>query len=354
MADVVFYPDAYPEDTSVDGYAHYIAGSALYWSEIRMAVGNGAAHAEVSLEAPIMQSSTITDKFHWLRRAYILFDTSRLPDDVEILSASVFLNGHEKLDEAGWLPTVNIFGANPLSNTDIVAADFGSRDNNPYCDTPIGYNDWVLTNYNEFVLNEAGLAAISVGGISKFSFYFDRYDADGEVPVWGSFKKSMMTAYAADNADEGYRPKLVITYAPLVTTQVVTAIDGSTATGNGNIIDLGGPTATQHGHCWNTTGLPTITEPLVHTTSGGRTENGVPSATGAFTSAITELVLGNIYYIRAYATNDTGTGYGEQVTFIAGAPTAGDRAGPIRIVEDRLHYADAYGVERWLKGTPVQ
>lgn len=135
---------------------------------------------------------------------------------------------------------------------------------------------------------------------------------------------------------------------PSVTTQAVTNITGSTATGNGNIIDLGLPTATQHGHCWSITSPPTIVD--------SKTEDGVPSATGAFTSAITGLTAATIYYIRAYATNSEGTAYGEQVTFIAGTPggsggvSGSEVAGILAIVETRIHYVDAYGVERWLEG----
>ncbi len=97
--------------------------------------------------------------------------------------------------------------------------------------------------------------------------------------------------------------------ASAVTTQAVTDIVTTTATGNGNVTALGDPVATQHGHCWNTTGTPT--------TSDSKTENGVPGATGAFTSALTGLTVGTKYYVRAYATNSVGTVYGNQVEFTA-------------------------------------
>ena len=96
---------------------------------------------------------------------------------------------------------------------------------------------------------------------------------------------------------------------PTVTTQAVTAISGTTATGNGNITSLGNSAVTQHGHCWNTTGTPT--------TADSKTTNGAASATGAFTSAITGLTVGTKYYVRAYATNTAGTSYGAVVVFWA-------------------------------------
>lgn len=111
------------------------------------------------------------------------------------------------------------------------------------------------------------------------------------------------------NGSPTYAPKLVIEYTstPSVTTQVVTDISGTTATGNGNITSLGYPTPTAHGVCWNTTGTPT--------TSDDSTDEGAASATGAFTSAMTGLIAGTKYYVRAYATNTVGTEYGSEVNF---------------------------------------
>jgi len=105
------------------------------------------------------------------------------------------------------------------------------------------------------------------------------------------------------------------TTAPSVTTQAVTDIDKTTATGNGNVTSLGAPPATQHGHCWATHTKPSTVEPTTHTVDGGRTENGVPSATGAFTSNLTTLRPNTKYYARTYITNSVGTIYGAEVEF---------------------------------------
>lgn len=95
--------------------------------------------------------------------------------------------------------------------------------------------------------------------------------------------------------------------APDLTTQDVTSILKYTATGNGNITDLGKPDPTEHGVCWSTSSGPT--------TSDSKTTDGSVSATGAFTSSITGLVSNTIYYVKAYATNATGTSYGDEVSF---------------------------------------
>lgn len=95
---------------------------------------------------------------------------------------------------------------------------------------------------------------------------------------------------------------------PAVTTQAVTDIGTTTATGNGNVTVLGAPNLTQHGVCWSTSTNPTIALPT-------KTEQGAKNTTGAFTSNITGLTPNTTYYVRAYGTNSEGTSYGGQVSF---------------------------------------
>ena len=83
----------------------------------------------------------------------------------------------------------------------------------------------------------------------------------------------------------------------------------TTAQGGGEVTSDGGATITARGVCWNTTGTPTTTNPKT-------TEDGT---TGSFTSAITGLTCGTSYYVRAYATNSSGTDYGDQVQFTTSA-----------------------------------
>ncbi|HUX52795.1 MAG TPA: choice-of-anchor D domain-containing protein, partial [Williamwhitmania sp.] len=92
-----------------------------------------------------------------------------------------------------------------------------------------------------------------------------------------------------------------------ITTQAVSSIAATTATGNGNITNLGVPNPTAYGVCWNTTGTPT--------TSDSKVDKGAASATGAFTASMTSLTANTTYYVRAFATNTAGTSYGAEVSF---------------------------------------
>ncbi len=100
---------------------------------------------------------------------------------------------------------------------------------------------------------------------------------------------------------------------PVVTTQPVTNITQTTATGNGTLTDLGLPDPFEHGVVWSTLANPTIAD--------NKSMDGPLSATGAFTSNITGLTPGTLYHLRAYAWNAVSIAYGEDVTFTSAYTT---------------------------------
>jgi hypothetical protein len=102
-------------------------------------------------------------------------------------------------------------------------------------------------------------------------------------------------------------------------TQAVSGIGTTTATGNGNITDLGVPAPTAHGVVWNTAGTPT--------TADNATDEGAAASAGAFTSSMTGLSPDTTYYVRAYATNTAVTVYGVEVTFTTSSTNAQGSSG---------------------------
>ncbi len=98
--------------------------------------------------------------------------------------------------------------------------------------------------------------------------------------------------------------------APVVTTGDVTNITATSAKVNGNVISNGTSSVTDRGICWGTNHNPTLNEGLVSCGTG----------TGSFTAELTNLVLGTTYYARAYATNASGTAYGDEVSFVTVNP----------------------------------
>lgn len=92
---------------------------------------------------------------------------------------------------------------------------------------------------------------------------------------------------------------------PSLTTSEIADFTETTATCGGEVTSEGGSPVTARGVCWSINENPTIND--------SKTVNG--SGTGSFTSDITDLTNNTYYYVRAYATNDAGTGYGYDVSF---------------------------------------
>ena len=92
---------------------------------------------------------------------------------------------------------------------------------------------------------------------------------------------------------------------PSLSTNSITNITETSASSGGNIINDGGRNVTTRGICWSTNQNPT--------TNNNSTNNG--TGTGTFTSSLSNLNPNTTYYVRAYATNNEGTAYGNQQTF---------------------------------------
>lgn len=91
----------------------------------------------------------------------------------------------------------------------------------------------------------------------------------------------------------------------IIATSEITNITTTSAVSGGNITDDGGYSITVRGVCWSTSQNPTTNN--YYTTDG--------SGTGSFISNLSGLTYNTTYYIRAYATNNKGTSYGEERFF---------------------------------------
>ena len=96
-------------------------------------------------------------------------------------------------------------------------------------------------------------------------------------------------------------------YKFTVTTNNVTDIELESAQCGGDVslTSEDSLTVTSRGVCWSTSPNPTIND--------NKTEDG--SGTGSYTSNLANLTENTIYYVRAYATNEKGTSYGEEKSF---------------------------------------
>lgn len=93
---------------------------------------------------------------------------------------------------------------------------------------------------------------------------------------------------------------------PVLSTSEITSITNTSAVSGGNITDEGSGEITERGVCWKDSPAPTVND--------SKTTDG--PGKGLFTSSITGLSVNQKYFLRAYATNDAGTAYGDEKTFI--------------------------------------
>lgn len=159
---------------------------------------------------------------------------------------------------------------------------------------------WSNTTSNPTISNTktvdgAGIGAFSssLTGLTPGTTYYVRAYATNSVGTAYGSMKSFTTQSA--------------TIPQGISTTSASSITQTNATSGGSITSDGGATITMKGVCWSsTTSTPTI--------SNSNTNNGTGSA--SFSSSLSSLTANTTYYIRAYAVNSIGIGYGNTVTFI--------------------------------------
>lgn len=105
---------------------------------------------------------------------------------------------------------------------------------------------------------------------------------------------------------------------PTVATAIPNNITGSTAVSGGQVVSDGGGSITEKGLCWSSTkSVPTINDSRITSSSTSSTFQVNLSNLTAFTT----------YWVRAYAVNSAGIGYGPVISFRTTAPNVAELSG---------------------------
>lgn len=126
---------------------------------------------------------------------------------------------------------------------------------------------------------------------------------------------------------ENTKPSVVVKI-PELTTHEVYDIQPTTAKCGGKITNYGGGIITERGICWGYKPEPTVNDARIWATD-----------TANLTAVIQGLDNNTTYYVRAYAINSAGVGYGQTVSFLANK--VGD-------VEGNVYTSVAIGNQVWL------
>ncbi len=163
-----------------------------------------------------------------------------------------------------------------------------------------GSNIYYGSSYWYCVYNGTG-SSVTVSNLSPNTDYQCQvFEYNGNL---GNYKQYLNDTETGNPANQ-----TTGTTTPTVSsTTAISAITATTASSGGNVSSDGGLSVTARGVVWNTGGTPTI-ESYTGITSDG-------TGTGSFTSSLTNLTGNTTYHVRAYATNSSGTSYGNQLSF---------------------------------------
>lgn len=190
---------------------------------------------------------------------------------------------------------------------------------------------WSTTSYPTLAHNtliigdDLGSFSDELTGLQVYTRYYYRAYAINEIGVGYGEIKSFIT-----NAE-----------IPQVLTANVTGITTNSASSGGEVVDNGGAPITAQGVCWSVEANPTLADSLTSEST----------ANPIFASNMAGLEPNTTFYVRAYATNPGGTGYGVQKTFT----TQIDHPDVVTYAPDAKTYKTAHllGEVRHNGGTPV-
>ena len=304
MAQLVVYP-------SQDGCMR--AGTDAHFSNARDAGSADAKYVSEDYLVVGLNKASASPVYRFYR-SYLYFDTSSLPDSgITITSATLQLyqTGSPTIVAGG--VDVFLMGGQPTyPSATLALADFDRTFYEGGLGSPVNVISGA-SGYITLTLSQVGLDAISATGTTKFCLMSGR-DISYTIP-W----VNMYAEFYSVEKGTSYRPIFTINYSykATITTQAASGETASSATGNGNITDLGDSSVTAHGMIYSVGA-----DPVNLATAEGSTDEGAAGATGAFTSTMSGLSASTTYQCRAYATNTAGTSYGAAVEFTTSAPVA--------------------------------
>lgn len=229
---------------------------------------------------------------------------------------------------SGDVPTSS---AQNAANIQITTATLNGTVNPNSITTNVTFEYGVTSNYGSTAIAQqspvsgdaAGNVFINLTGLTGGTTYHFRIKAEN----------SLGTVYSDDMIFT------TLTAGPVLSTNSPSKITHIHAFCGGTITNDGGSPTTSRGVCWSTSSNPTI--------SDSKTSDLFGLSPGYFGSYISGLNVNTTYYVRAYATNSMGTGYGQQIQFVTLTNYNG-QIGTVSDVDGNSYETIGIGSQIWM------
>ena len=300
-----------------DGYIrNYTSGT---WAAIQSAASGDSTESNAIVADSIHRTAT---GYFGIFRGYIPVNTSALPDGATISAVDLVVNVvyvyDNDQDAYDW---VSVVSATQPGADELALADYSAISDTELIDSGERLDCGTLgvgwSGSFTFSFNATGIAAVSKTGYTNLAVREGHDLTNNTVSSSGNGDTGANISASSGGANDAY---LSVTYtvvvAPTVTTQAASSITTTTAIYNGNITNTGGEDCDQRGQAVDTTshGAPGNVDP-----STGDYQwvswNGGTFGTGAWTGGNTGLEPNTTYYVRMWAHNSAGWGYGDEVSF---------------------------------------
>lgn len=169
------------------------------------------------------------------------------------------------------------------------------------------FNNKVFSAYDKYLYKEdKGYPGLFFGK------YYDSYVSVVVTPIPNIVTTLTNLEISSEVYETELDPEVAAIDVPTLTTTAVTSVDGTGAVSGGNVTSGGGVPVTERGVVYGPSSTPLIE-------NDSRTSDG--TGPGSYVSTVRGLIPATQYYLRSYATNSVGTGYGSVKSFITVIPT---------------------------------